>query len=70
MKAFLNLHLIGYNFIVLTRALHLIGYKIKTCLDSNFAILSQYRFHDKGFFHPVEGVAKSPCCDYAIKSYF
>ena len=41
-----KLYPIGYNFIVPICILHLIGYN-QTYLDSNFAILVQYRFPDR-----------------------
>ena len=33
----------------------------------NFAILAQYRFHDRGFSHLVGGMAKYRCCDSLAK---
>ncbi len=64
---FFNLHLIGYNFIIVGYALHPIGYKIITCHDSNFTILTQYRFPDRGFSLPVGGMAKCHCFDSPAK---
>ena len=62
-ESFFILHLIGYNLIVCIHILHPIGYKIRTCHDSNFAILTQYRFSDRGFYLRADDTVKYHCCD-------